>query len=231
MTKLTISARNILLWLLLCLGVLLILHLFGQYLWHIQGLIHPSIYVDRFNMNEEISLPTWFASFLLLFVSVLMGAAGSAKTQGRSAARYWKVLAVIFLFLSIDEGSSFHEVLSDPMRALLNIQSGWLYYAWVVPGAALAIAAIIYFFRFWRNLPASVRSLVGLASFLYLSGALGVELLGTYYASAIGGYDFNYFLSVALEESLEKLGLIILIYALIRYLAQFKAVWSVTFRR
>jgi hypothetical protein len=228
MNQLTFSANRVRIWLLLILVGLVILHLIGQYLWHIQGLTHLSIYIDRFNLNEEISFPTWFATMLLLVSAALMWLTGT--TSKNSVGRYWKVLTVIFLLMSIDEGSSFHEIFSDLFRAILNIQSGWLYYAWVIPGAVVVLAVLLYFFRFWWGLPIITRRLTGWAAAIYVGGAIGVELLGSYYASTLGGYDFNYFALVALEEGMEKLGLIILIYALMRYLAEQKTNQQITFR-
>lgn len=226
--QLTFSAKTTLRWLLIIWIGLIVLHLVGQFLWHIQGLTHLSIYVDRFNMNEEISFPTWFNTILLLVSAGLMWLAGTAVAK-TSAGRYWKILTAIFLIMSIDEGSSFHEIFSDLFRAILNIQSGWLYYAWVIPGIVVVLATLLYFFRFWWGLPAITRRLTGWAGAIYVGGAIGVELFGSYYASTLGSYDFNYFALVALEEGMEKLGLIILIYALIRYLVTLKHTAAIRF--
>lgn len=226
--KLTFSAKTALYWLLIVWGGLIALHLVGQYLWHIQGLTHLSIYVDRFNMNEEISFPTWFNTMLLFVSAALMWLVGTAVVK-TPLNRYWKILAAIFLVMSIDEGSSFHEVSSDMVRAVFNIQPGWLYYAWVIPSAVVVLTVLLYFFRFWWGLPTLTRRLTSWAGAIYISGALGVELLGSYYANTLGGYDFNYFTLVALEEGMETLGLIILIYALIRYLATLKFATTLRF--
>jgi len=223
MAKLIISARKVLMWLLAILGILLVLHILGQYLWHINGWTYSSFYIDRFNMNEETSVPTWFATILLLASSGLLWMTGTIKALAKDVfARYWKVLAVIFLVLSIDEGSSIHEILSVLVGTALGIQEGIFYYAWVIPVLFLLIVLGFWFFKFWQNLSLSIRWLVFWAGLLYIGGALGIEMLGSYYVTKLGGYDFNYFLLVAVEEGLEKLGLIVFIYALIKYLARLK---------
>jgi len=210
-------------WLLAILGILLVLHILGQYLWHINGWTYSSFYIDRFNMNEETSVPTWFATILLLASSGLLWMTGTIKALAKDVfARYWKVLAVIFLVLSIDEGSSIHEILSVLVGTALGIQEGIFYYAWVIPVLFLLIVLGFWFFKFWQNLSLSIRWLVFWAGLLYIGGALGIEMLGSYYVTKLGGYDFNYFLLVAVEEGLEKLGLIVFIYALIKYLARLK---------
>jgi hypothetical protein len=222
-----ISSKKVLLWLLAILILLITLHITGQYLWHIRGLTDLSLYIDRFNMNEENSLPTWFATILLLVSSGLMYIIASSVKK--NSARYWKALSLIFLLLSIDEASSIHELLSSLTSKALHITEGFLFYAWIIPiGIVLAIFLLI-FFRFWWNLFPKTRFLMGLAAVVYVSGAMGIESISRYYITKLGGYDFNYFLLVMVEEGLEKLGLIILIYALLNYLSQLKSESRVVF--
>ncbi len=231
MAKLIVPARKVLMWLLAVLSILLVLHIFGQYLWHINGWTHLSLYIDRFNMNEEISIPTWFAIILLLASSGILWMTGTIKTLAKDAfAKYWKILAVIFLFLSIDEGSSIHETLSVLVRDALGIREGIFYYAWVIPAFFLLVVLAFWLFKFWQNLSLSIRWLIFWAGLLYIGGALGVEMLGSYYVTKLGGYDFNYFLLIAAEEGLEKLGLIVFIYALLKHLAKLKSETWISFR-
>ncbi|MBU2443925.1 MAG: hypothetical protein KKF95_07675, partial [Nanoarchaeota archaeon] len=118
-------------------------------------------------MNEETSVPTWFASVLLIISSVLLWIIGTSQALAKNNfAKYWKVLAVTFLVLSIDEGSSIHEVLSDPLRAVLGIKEGIFYYAWVIPGLLLLAVLAFWFFKFWQNLYSSTRWLVFWAGLL-----------------------------------------------------------------
>lgn len=231
MIKLTISAKKVLIWLLVILGILLILHILGQYLWHINGWTYSSFYIDRFNMNEEASIPTWFATILLLASSIFLWIIGTIKTSTKDIfAKYWKILAGIFLFLSIDEGSSIHEILSVITGTALGIYEGIFYYAWVIPVFILIIILAFLFFKFWQNLYASTRWLFFGAGLLYVGGALGMEMLGSYYVTKLGGYDFNYFLLVSAEEGLEKLGIIVFIYALIKYLAKIQSETWINFK-
>ena len=231
MIKLVIPAKKVLVWLLAILGALLVLHILGQYLWHINGWTYSSFYIDRFNMNEEASVPTWFATILLLISSGLLWLIGSIKTSTKDVfAKYWKILAVIFLFLSIDEGSSIHEILSVLTGTFLGIYEGMFFYAWVIPVFVLLIILVFWFFKFWQNLYLSIRWLFFWAGFLYIGGAMGIEMIGSYYATKLGGYDFNYFMLVLAEEGLEKLGIIIFIYALIKYLARLKNEFGINFK-
>jgi hypothetical protein len=57
-----------------------------------------------------------------------------------SYAKHWTLMAVIFLGLSIDEGSSLHEMTMNPLRQLFHTvhfpYAAWFIHAWVVLGLA-----------------------------------------------------------------------------------------------
>ena len=55
--------------------------------------------------------------------------------------QWWTRLALVFVYLSLDEALSFHERLNRPVRDLLDT-SGALYYAWVIPYALFALGLL-----------------------------------------------------------------------------------------
>jgi hypothetical protein len=57
------------------------------------------------------------------------------------------------------------------------------------------------------------------AATLFLGGALGVELVGSRYAEFHGGENLTYNIIATVEESLEMAGVIVFIYALLKYIA------------
>lgn len=220
-----ISPERVLKWLILIWVVLVGLHIFGQYLWHIEGLHHLSIYIDRFGMDEEVSAPTWYAASLLLAISFFMWLMGLAVKETAWKSRMWQGLAVVFLLLSIDEGSSIHEVISDPIREILNIDSGFLYFAWVVPAFVLVGGFLVWVARLWISLPTTVKTLMAMGLTIYVGGAVGVELLEARYFTE-RGVDFGYTLLVAIEESMELVGLILILYSTMRLQAGSRLVIS-----
>ena len=138
----------------------------------------------------------------------------------KQSAYMWIFLAVIFLFLALDEFSSIHEKLGAPVRELLNA-SGAFYWAWIIPyGVLLVILAIIYA-RFIIELPAKPRRFMLISAFVYVTGALGFEMLDGWYLELHKGQeDLIYSLISTFEESLEMIGLLTFVYALMIYIEE-----------
>lgn len=178
--------------------------------------------VGAFDMDSETSIPTWFNMMLLLGIGVMLGAI-ARTTTARRERRMWAILAVTFVFLSLDEGAALHESLMYATRNLLGITGGPLWYAWVIPvGIALLIAAP-FVIGFVLRLPARTRGLMLLAAGLFVCGAIGVEVV-----SATAGAEVESLLRdeddplvwslAAIEETLELAGLTVMAAAVILHL-------------
>jgi hypothetical protein len=166
----------------------------------------PWLSVDR-----EQSIPAWLSSSMLLLSGVLLASLSTRAVSGR--AWQWRVLAVIFLLLSLDEAVGFHERAIGPVRSALDTE-GFLYYAWVIPGAVLVIAVALVYARFVLALPHTVRWLVILAAALFVGGALGSEAFAAYQAAEAGQATLAYVVVSTIEELLEMLGIAVFLYAL-----------------
>lgn len=59
-----------------------------------------------------------------------------------------------------------------------------------------------------------------MASTLYIGGAIGIELIGGHYAELIGDQNLTYSMRAIIEECLEMAGLIVFIWALMKYFAE-----------
>lgn len=170
-----------------------------------------------FNMDQEISLPTWFAQNFLLLAGAVALLIGLARRKKKAPFyRYWLGIAALLIYMSADEGASIHELASEPLMNLLGTEGTILHFGWIVAGVAAVGLVVAIYYRFWRQLPGNVRWLFAAAAMTYVAGAIGVELIGGYYGSNIG-YDFPYTLIVAVEESLEMIGASIATYAFLRY--------------
>lgn len=157
------------------------------------------------NVDREFSLPTLFTTWLLLFAGVV--AATCAASQ-RSIG--WASLALLLCASAFDELLSFHEQTMGPVRDALEIESGPLYFAWVVIAIPLIIAGALVFRPFVRSLPGPVRTLLILGFFLAALGAVGFEMIGATYATSVGveqaSQDGVMWAIVTLEETLEMVG-------------------------
>jgi hypothetical protein len=127
------------------------------------------------------------------------------------------VLGIIFLFLAVDETISVHERLIVPIRTALDT-SGVLYFAWVIPyGIALAIFLIPTIKNLF-TLPKRIRLMFVAAGTIYISGAIGMELIGGRHYELYGPKNHLYFLITSIEEILEMSGIVIFIHALLTYI-------------
>ncbi len=192
-----------------------------QLLKYLAGHDHVFGLFKLFNLDAERNLPTLFAVFILLCATLLLTViAALERRQGRPDALRWALLAAIFLYLAIDEGWVLHEKLNVPVRGRFEgTRFGVLYYVWVVPASIAVLLLGLYYLGFLRRLPGATRRGFMLAATLFLAGAIGVELFEGRFHEAYGTERLAYHLFVVVEESLELAGVIVLIHALLGYLA------------
>jgi hypothetical protein len=176
-----------------------------------------------FDMGRESSIPTWYAEAILLLLAVVLAvAAAHAHTMRSTDARYWFGLAIVALYMSIDEGSELHEKAVSPTRDLLGLERGFFRFAWVIPFTAIAVALVAVCYRFWRRLPERTRRYLAFGALLFVVGAVFFEMLEGEIAS--GGHDWGgrggyaYLAAVTIEEALEFLGVILAISGMLDYL-------------
>lgn len=218
-----ITPRHVLKLLLVAIGIFAITSLSVQFgFYYLPEYPLKNILSGLFFLDYETNIPTLYSVLTLLFCSIILGFIANAKRAIRGAyINYWTTLSVIFLLLAIDEFASLHEKLIEPLQAKLNA-SGFFYFAWVIPGAAFTFVCLLIFTQFLKHLPAQTRRLFLLAGSLYVSGTLGIEMIGGYYSSTIDGENnFIYAIIVTIEESLEMLGIAIFIYSLLHYISYY----------
>jgi len=179
------------------------------------GYIHGLI--PLFNFDRENNIPTLYSAFALFFACILLSIIASAHKRRGSSHLAWTGLAIIFLFLSIDEVASIHERFSEPVRELLKT-SGLLYSAWVIPyGIAFVILGMTYL-KFLMHLPLKIRLLFVISGVTFIGGAVGFEAIGVRYAYYYGLDNVIYAIFYTSEEFLEMLGIAIFIYGLLLYI-------------
>jgi hypothetical protein len=172
-----------------------------------------------FYVAQEASVPTLFSVLQLLAAAVLLAAIAFAHQRaGNPGSRTWYLLAGLVAYLALDESAMIHERFIGPTRGLLGIETGPLLFAWVIPAAIASVVFALATRRFVAALPRHTRRLVISAFVLFVGGALGVELVGSAYASAHGREEFIYTLIVVVEEAVEMAGAAVLVYALLAYI-------------
>ena len=175
--------------------------------------------IRNFDLNREGNVPTLLSAILLAIAGgLLLVIARARKRDSAPYAVHWKILALIFFFMAIDEVIGIHELLIQPLRSALNAE-GVLYFTWVVPGAVLVLVFAVAYLKFLVHLPKKVAVLVAIAGVVYVAGALGMEMIdGQYYAEHDRAQDEVYVLMTTIEEVLEMVGVAIFIHALATYM-------------
>lgn len=154
-----------------------------------------------FDLDEEESFGTWFNSGLLMISAVLLlHRARILRSQEESWHTWWRLLGIGFCVLSIDEVAGVHEwvntMLEDTPWTVVGIPLFGL--------VALAYLPFLWHYR-WRT-----GLLFLLSGALYVGGAAGVE---HFTDSEVNTLHYNMW--TALEEGMEMLGVIALIYAVL----------------
>ncbi len=173
----------------------------------------------QFNLDGELNIPAVYSALTLLFCSIILSVITSIKKSKHDCyTAYWRRLSIIFAFLFFDELVSLHEKMVLPVRAALNTK-GFLYFAWVIPGIIIVLLFLLIFLRFIINLPQKTRNHFVIAGTLYVSGAIGCELLGGYIFDVYTQQSIVYLFVMTLEESLEMLGIAVFIYGLLSHIS------------
>ncbi len=181
-------------------------------------------FVPKFDLNEEHNIPTYFAAVLLLLAFVLLSVIATVKKRQKAEfkkrqkaefANHWRLLAFIFLYMSLDEAAGIHEMVGSQIRRIFRPE-GILHFSWVIPGTILVLFLGFLFRNFLINLPVKTRRLFSIAAAIYIGGALGFEFIEGYYFEPLGNFLLS-FLAVV-EETLEMIGIMLFIGALLEYL-------------
>lgn len=148
-----------------------------------------------FDLDEENNLPTWFSSFLLAnnaLVLYLIGRSVSGKYKN-----YWLGLAIGFLVLSIDETAGLHESFHTAID-----------FNWAIAGGALIFFIALIYMPFLLSLDCRLALWFVLSGAIFVSGAIGVELLAADMDEDAMPYGF----ATALEEGMEMLGALLFLW-------------------
>ena len=177
-------------------------------------------FVRLIDLDYEGNIPTLFSSLLFLINGGLLWLVYTGvKHSQQLYPRYWLGLAVIFIFLGFDEGSRMHEQVGDFLENFVQAD-GYLYFPWVIAYCTAFMLAVILYFRFYLSLDRALQIRLFLCAAVFLSGAVGVEILSAQQADTLGTSSLSYSILYTIEESLEMAGLILLVDTLLRKLRQ-----------
>lgn len=164
-----------------------------------------------FDLNGESNIPTWFSSAQLFTIGIIFfTTARDLKATHMHFRWLLTLLALGFIYLSMDETAMIHERLS---AALKNFHVSWRFSGggngiWIIFYFSLGIIFILTFkqtLAFFYQLLKDQFPFLGLGIILYLSGAVGFEIFNNQ-AILMDEKNLLYHIAVSVEEFLEMLG-------------------------
>ena len=188
--------------LLLCVSALIGTHIGLQYIEYRIADVHWLV-LQMFDVDVEDSVPTWYSSSALLF-SAALAYLKYIQVKASPGRYYWLIMAAGLAFLSLDEIAGFHEALNTLTEV-----------SWAVPALGVVAVAGVLYLRFLLSLPRRTMLLLVMAGGIFLAGAVGVELATESYADDDLLNTLAYNLWTAVEEGLEMLGVVVLVYGLL----------------
>lgn len=172
---------------------------------------------QAFDLDTEWNAPTIFQAATLLFCAVLLVRNGRASLR---AARWpvigWFALAAVFVLLATDELFGFHNRLGALVPRAWGEVPGFRY-RWVVPGIAVVAAIAAASVPFLLSLPRRAALRLVAAGAVYVTGAIGFEMLAAYLHDKVGATVYD--LCSVIEETLEMAGMTLFAAALLDHLA------------
>jgi hypothetical protein len=175
-----------------------------------------SRYVD---LTYEMNLPAFFSAFLLGLAGTTIWVIYRKKiVQNGPYIFHWFTLSITFFFLALDETFELHEQLGWIATKYIG-RENLLFEDWAYVAIPLVILFGTIFFRFFTHLPLREKRGFSLAAFLYVGGALGVEIIGSAFFIKFGFHQGTiYILLTTIEEVTEMVGVIYFIHVLKVYL-------------
>lgn len=181
---------------------------------------HPIAKVaKRFDLGHEPSVASLYSSMALMACSAILFVITFAVWRAADRfMRHWFGLAIVFALLAIDETIMVHEMVDTVMHDWTGL-GGPLYFAWVIPGGLFVLVFALSYIRFLLHLDATTRRRFVAAGAMFVAGAIGMEMVAGMLAdSSIGLESVAHTVSQTVEETLEMLGVVLFMYALLDYL-------------
>lgn len=222
--RVIIHRRTVTRILLATVGLLTLLSLAGQVSRFYLGMPYLLGFVPLFYVDMEGNVPTWYETMALAFASLLAGLLALSALRARAPfARHWLAIALLLLFMSVDEAARLHEATMNPLQRVIGPVEGAWQPIWVVVGIAAACIVAALFLRFFLHLPRRDQVQVFAAAALFVTGAVVVEMVSSSLFHELYSLtwtaSFPYALFAHLEELLEMLGVVVFIDFLLRRLA------------
>lgn len=182
---------------------------------------HPiASFLKRFDLGHEPSIPAFYSASVMLITGIFLLFVAQVDRQRKKPHRFWYLLSVLFVALSIDEAALFHEM-ADSAMSMLNLNR-YLYFSWVVPGTIFAAIVGIGSLRFLLTLPPRTYRWMIASGIVFVTGAVGMELIaGVIFSNSASEEEairsVAHVVVQAIEEGLEMVGIAMFLTCLFDY--------------
>lgn len=170
---------------------------------------------NRFDGNDENSVPQWFSQFMFLLIAGSSGLA--AYLQSETSKRImWGVFAVVALLLSIDDVATLHELLLQSLHNIFFVDTApsFLRNAWLLLLPLILLIAGWLAWWAWKLLPRRTTWWLLVGGVVYVFGKILLD--------SLANLTDDLFLDAGIAQGLEKLfqyvGSVIIFYAIVSYL-------------
>ena len=205
--------------------ILLILHLLLQFRQHSIGQVTRLelgiLSADLsywFDLDNERKVGAIFGTSLLLFSALTMVTAAVISRHQKTTAIGWILFSSVLLYMASDEFFRLHERSGDLFFGNEGGFGEHMIPAWVRIFAVVTVLLCIPMGYFWWKLPLALRIRLAVGGAVFLTGAMGVEIISSTYVMSNGRENFPYAVLVAVEEGLEMIGVLIVIDAMLMHL-------------
>ena len=217
-------------WHLICIGFFAVANIFVVTCFELFGFGRMMGLTRLFSLDAEQNPPALFSAGALLVTAAVCWLCG-AQSEKKEAV-FWKPMPIVFAYLAVEEAISLHELLIPPAREFFDAR-GVFAFAWVIP---YGIALLIFLFFIsgpLMRLPEKTRNGLVLAGMLFVTGALGFEMIGAGVKYSIPipwmTESLAFSLCVLCEEILEMLAIALALRTCLRHLTEHSADVSLTF--
>jgi hypothetical protein len=178
------------------------------------------LFTTAFFVNNGENIATYWNMFMLLFVSILAFAIASVRQIQKDRFRHgWWAFGILFFYFAVDTLAGINRKLFVLLRDLPTMEGGFLY-NWFYPlTAVILILVLLFFIWFYFRLDAANKFLFPIALILYIAGAYKAELFIDQYAEMYGTVSSTYLMLIHAGALMEYLGILLMIYLLLAYLA------------
>ncbi len=171
---------------------------------------------NRFDFDDESSVPTWIAQALFLAISATAFIAAYVQ-KFTAPRRLWVFIGTVSLLFSLDEVASLHEYALQTLHVVAYQDAKPTEYAnaWLLVLPFLTLIAGWVTWKIWLHFPKKTLVLFVISGLVFISGAVLIDL----FTSVVDRETFlHQGILVGIEETAELLGTSVALYAIIQYL-------------